>query len=60
HRGKFRGRFTNRPYRRLLWSTDMTNKPEQADVHTWSYAQHENRYVDVADTLRMANMRQPC
>ncbi|GEM_PF-5637151 len=38
----------------------MTNKPEQADVHTWSYAQHENRYVDVADTLRMANMRQPC
>gem|GEM_PF-2049685 len=38
----------------LGFESDLPYEVLTGRMHTWSYAQHENRYVDVADTLRMA------
>ena len=38
----------------LNYESDLPYETLTSLFHTWSYAEHENRYVDVAETLRQA------
>ncbi|NNJ10897.1 peptidase S10 [Chloroflexales bacterium ZM16-3] len=43
----------------LGYASDLPYEIISGRVHPWSYAQHENKYVDVAETLRKAISENP-
>jgi carboxypeptidase C (cathepsin A) len=43
----------------LRFESDLPYEIISGRVHPWSYSDHENRYVDVADTLRRAMAQNP-
>jgi carboxypeptidase C (cathepsin A) len=43
----------------LHYESDLPYEILTGRVHPWSYGEHENRYVDVADTLRGAMAQNP-
>ncbi|NTW00652.1 MAG: peptidase S10 [Oscillochloris sp.] len=43
----------------LGYTSDLPYEIISERVHPWSYAQHENKYVDVAETLRRAISENP-
>jgi carboxypeptidase C (cathepsin A) len=43
----------------LQFESDLPYEIISGRVHPWSYGEHENRYVDVADTLRRAIAQNP-
>jgi carboxypeptidase C (cathepsin A) len=44
---------------KLGFESDLPYEVISERVHPWSFAQHENRYVDVAETLRRAMSEHP-
>jgi carboxypeptidase C (cathepsin A) len=52
--GPYTAAFNDYVRRELAFESDLPYEILSGRVHPWSYGDHENRYVDVAETLRQA------
>ncbi len=57
-KGAFTATFNDYVRRELKWESDVAY-PTSGDVRPWSYDEFQNRYLNLADTLRGAMARNP-
>lgn len=57
--GPYTAAFNDYVRRELAFASDLPYEILSGRVHPWSFGDHENRYVDVAETLRQAMTTNP-